>query len=206
VITDRPPSGARGEKLRRAFANSDARPPLRLPEPEPLQALGDALARAMAEGKAPPVRAAADALLVHLSDHFGVPAPSVRVLGVRPHRVEDGVCTYQLFGDYTPSTERIRVWMRTAIRGQVTSPRALLNTLLHELCHHLDNALWSCPESPHTRGFFGRIDDLYHQTLGTPPAARRRLHWVKSGAVYRIDWARSRTAPLSAPSRPPRSG
>ncbi|HEY4183857.1 MAG TPA: hypothetical protein VGP07_02265 [Polyangia bacterium] len=192
MVTDPFP---RREGLRRSYLASDARPPLSLPPAEPLRLLTSALATELSGGAAPRVRAAAQALLAHLSEHFDVRAPSVRVLGVRPHQVEDGICTYQLFGDYTPSTERIRVWMRTAVRAQLTSPKALLNTLLHELCHHIDNAVWSCPESPHTRGFFGRVDDLYHLALGTPPEARRRLHWVKVGAVYRIDWARSRTAP-----------
>lgn len=179
---------------RRSYLASDARPRLELPAPEPVQALYVAFSNALALGKAPAVRDAAHELLAHLATHFAVRVPPVRVLGVRPHQVENGVCTYQLFGDYTPSTERIRVWMRTAIRGQVSSPKALLNTLLHELCHHLDNTVWSSPDSPHTRGFFGRVDDLYHHALGTPPALRRRLHWVKVGSVYRIDWARSRTA------------
>ncbi len=193
MVTDPFP---RREKLRQAYLASDARPPLVLPPAAPVRALNGALAGALAGGEGAPVRAASQELLEHLCAHFGLRAPSVRVLGVRPHRVDDGVCTYQLFGDYTPSTERIRVWMRTAIRAQLTSPKALLNTLLHELCHHLDNAAWACPESPHTRGFFSRVDDLYHHALGTPPASRRRLHWVKSGSVYRIDWVRSR-----APSR-----
>ena len=95
------------------------------------------------------------------------------MLGVRPHRVTSGVCTYQLFGDYTPSTQRIRVWMRTAIREKVSSPKALLNTLLHEFCHHLDCTRLACPESYHTRGFFTRIDHLYHHALGTPLERRR---------------------------------
>jgi hypothetical protein len=69
---------------------------------------------------------------------------------LRRHQVEDGICTYQLFGDYTPAAERIRVWMRKAIRALLISPKALLNTLLHEPCHHIDNAVWSCPEA-HTR-------------------------------------------------------
>jgi len=190
VITDVPPRSAR---LRRVFADSDARPPLPLPPAEPLRALTDALVETLAAGEVARVRGASQALLAHLSGHFGVRAPSVRVLGVRPHRVEDGVCTYQLLGDYTPATERIRVWMRTAIRAKITSPKAFLNTLLHELGHHLDSTLWSSPESPHTRGFFTRVDDLYHHALGTPPAFRRRLHWVKWGSVYRIDWTRSRS-------------
>jgi len=191
VLTDPFPRRAAS---RQSYLASDARPRLALPPPGPVRELYVAFSNALALGKAPAVRTAAHDLLAHLSTHFGVSAPAVRVLGVRPHQVEDGVCTYQLFGDYTPSTERIRVWMRTAIRAQVSSPRALLNTLLHELCHHLDNTVWSSPESPHTRGFFGRVDDLYHHALGTPADLRRRLHWVKTGSIYRIDWARSRTA------------
>jgi len=180
--------------LRESYLASDGRPRLALPPPEQVRALYVAFSDALLSGKAPAVRVAAQELLAHLSTHFGVSVPPVRVLGVRPHQVDNGVCTYQLFGDYTPSTERIRVWMRTAIRAQVSSPKAMLNTLLHELCHHLDNTIWACPESPHTRGFFGRVDDLYHHALGTPPELRRRLHWVKVGSVYRIDWTRSRTA------------
>jgi hypothetical protein len=191
VVTDPFPRRA---GLRESYLASDARPRLILPPPEQVRALYVVFSDALSGGKTPAVRTAAQNLLAHLARHFGVSVPPVRVLGVRPHQVDNGVCTYQLFGDYTPSTERIRVWMRTAIRAQVSSPKALLNTLLHELCHHLDNTVWACPESPHTRGFFARVDDLYHHALGTPPELRRRLHWVKAGAVYRIDWARSRTA------------
>ena len=76
-----------------------------------------ALAEAMAVGETGPVRQTGQALLDALATFYRVPAPTLRVLGVRPHRVTAGVCTYQLFGDYTPSTHRIRVWMRTAIRA-----------------------------------------------------------------------------------------
>jgi hypothetical protein len=87
--------------------------------------------------------------------------------------------------------------MRTAIRAQVSSPKALLNTLLHEFCHHLDCTRLKCPESFHTRGFFTRIDHLYHHALATPREVRRALHWVKRGSVWAIDWQRSR-APLGS--------
>ncbi|HZL17202.1 MAG TPA: hypothetical protein VFG23_05610 [Polyangia bacterium] len=40
------------------------------------------------------------------------------------------------------------------------------------------------------RGFFTRIDHLYHHALGTPPAARGPLRWIKRGAVFAIDWRR----------------
>jgi len=169
---------------------------LRLPAPEQVQPLASALAEAMVSGETAPVGKAASALLAALATFYEVPVPGLRVLGVRPHKVTAGVCTYQLFGDYTPSTQRIRVWMRTAIREKVASPKALLNVLLHEFCHHLDVTRLECPESFHTRGFYTRIDGLYHHALGTPPEKRRRLRWVKRGGVWAIDW----TA-LRAPAR-----
>jgi len=165
-----------------------------LPPAEAVQAATQRLAERMQQGELAPARAAAADLLGLLAAFYEVAMPPVRVLGVRPHRVVDGVCTYQLFGDYTPSTQRIRVWMRTAVRGQVSSPKAMLNTLLHEFCHHLDCTRLRCPESFHTRGFFTRIDHLYHHALATPLETRRPLHWIKRGSVWAIDWQRSRAA------------
>ena len=46
--------------------------------------------------------------------------------------------TSELFGDDTPETMLIRVWMRTAVRKEVTSFPTFLSTLCHEFCHHLD--------------------------------------------------------------------
>ena len=129
MITDPMPRAAR---KRAEYDRSDARVTMPLPPADPTRALGELLARAMALGDAEAVEAASAALLTGLSTFYAVPEPPVSVLGVRPHKVTSGVCTYQLFGDYTPSTQKIRVWMRTAIRAQVSSPRALLNTLLHE--------------------------------------------------------------------------
>jgi hypothetical protein len=185
VITDPAP---RSEARRREYDRSDAIVTMPLPPPETARALTAELAAAMAAGETAPVRQAGDRLLEALAAFYRAPVPSLRVLGVRPHRVTQGVCTYQLFGDYTPSTQRIRVWMRTAIRQKVSSPKALLNTLLHEFCHHLDATRLACPQSFHTRGFFVRIDHLYHHLLGTAPAARRPLSWIRRGAVWSVDW------------------
>jgi hypothetical protein len=174
---------------RREYERSDALVTIPLPAGEAVQDRTRTLAEAMAAENATAVERAGVALLKSLSDFHGIPAPELRVLGVRPHKVISGVCTYQLFGDYTPATQRIRVWMRTAIREKVSSPKALLNTLLHEFCHHLDCTRLGWPQSYHTRGFYTRIDHLYHHALGTPPAARRPLRWIKRGSVWAIDWA-----------------
>ncbi|HVU51228.1 MAG TPA: hypothetical protein VHL80_11105 [Polyangia bacterium] len=189
MITDPPP---RGERKRAEYDRSDAIVTMPLPPAEVIQPRALAIKAAMEGGEIEPVAYACADLLAALSAFYAVSTPPVAVLGVRPHKVQEGITTYQLFGDYTPSTEKIRVWMRTAIRGRVSSPKALLNTLLHEFCHHLDCTRLKCPESYHTRGFYWRIDHLYHLALATPPERRRPLRWIRRGGVWAIDWTKLR--------------
>jgi hypothetical protein len=83
----------------------------------------------------------------------------------------------------------IRVWMRTAVRKQVTSLGTFLSTLCHEFCHHLDAQCLGFRDTPHTRGFYARTAVLYHHARGTP---MKRLVWVRvRGGRWRIDWART---------------
>jgi len=117
----------------------------------------------------------------------------LRVLGARPRRVWEGGHS-ELFGDYDFEKRRIRIWMRTAVLGKVTSYRGLLHTLLHEFCHHLDRERFGFLETPHTRGFHARVDDLYHLALATPPESRRPLVWIRMGRVWRIDWSKLRSS------------
>jgi hypothetical protein len=165
---------------------------LALPDGEALQAVARLLAEALAGGERAPVKRAGDALLALLARHYGVNKPGLSVLGMRPQTVIEGQYSWELFGDYTPDTQKIRVWMRTAVLGKVTSYRGLLNTLLHELCHHLDVRRLGYGNTPHTRGFFCRIDGLYHLALATPPEKRRPLVWIKQGNSWRVDWRKLR--------------
>jgi hypothetical protein len=120
------------------------------------------------------------------------------VLGARPRSVWEGGHS-ELFGDYDFEKKRIRVWMRTAVLGKLTSYRGLLHTLLHEFCHHLDREKLGFLETPHTRGFHARVDDLYHLALATPPEKRRPLVWIRMGRAWRIDWSRLRSSPGTDP-------
>jgi hypothetical protein len=65
--------------------------------------------------------------------------------GVREHS------STELFGDYHPDTMHIRVWMRTAVRRDMTSFGTFLSTLCHEFCHHLDFLKFGFGDSWHTR-------------------------------------------------------
>jgi hypothetical protein len=191
VITDPMP---RGERKRAEYDRSDAIITMPLPPAEIVQKLALDIKTAMEGEEIKPVTYACAELLAALSAFYSVPTPPIAVLGVRPHKVHEGITTYQLFGDYTPSTQNIRVWMRTAIRAKVSSPKALLNTLLHEFCHHLDCKRLKCPESYHTRGFYWRIDHLYHLAIATPPERRKPLKWIRRGGVWAIDWNKLRAS------------
>jgi hypothetical protein len=189
VITDPLPRSA---ALKKQYAASDGQIKLPLPPREALQAAARELQAALETGDKAPVKRAGDALLSLLAAHYGVARPALAVLGSRPHSTVEGKYSWELFGDYTPATKKMRVWMRTAVLGKVTSFRGLLNTLLHEFCHHLDIEQLGYPSTPHTRGFFCRIDELYHLALATPPDRRKPLAWIKQGSSWRVDWRKLR--------------
>lgn len=188
MITDPVPGTV---ALRREYEASDGKPHLDLPPAGSLQLLAKELGEALATANRTAVRKAGIHLLTFLAHAYEVPPPGLSVLGARPKKIYEG-SSYELWGDYTFATEVIRVWMRTAVLGKVTSFRGLLNTLLHEFCHHLDVKRFGWRSTPHTRGFFGRIDDLYHLALATPSEARRPLVWIKTRNGWRIDWTKLR--------------
>ena len=190
MVTDRPPRGA---KAQREFEASDALTRLApLPNARDLQARAALLEKALALGDARGVKAEGESMLDLLARTYGIERPRLQVLGSRPRSVWEGG-SYELFGDYDFEKKRIRVWMRTAVLGKLTSYRGLLHTLLHEFCHHLDREKLGFPDTPHTRGFHARVDDLYHLALATPPENRRPLVWIRMGRAWRIDWSKLRS-------------
>jgi len=190
VTTDRPP---RSRKARREFDESDALTSLvALPEARDLQARTRLFQAAIAIGDPRRIQAAGESILGLLARTYQIDQPGLRVLGARPRSVWEGGHS-ELFGDYDFEEKRIRIWMRTAVLGKVTSYRGLLHTLLHEFCHHLDREKFGFLDTPHTRGFHARVDDLYHLALATPPESRRPLVWIRMGNAWRIDWSRLRS-------------
>lgn len=171
------------------FRKSDRLCALELPQDERLRALAASVEAAMQSEQRTAVRQACSAFLVAASEFYGVPSPPVRVLAARPLGVREGGWGTELFGDYDPETKLIRVWMRTAVRKQVTSFGTFLSTLCHEFCHHLDYERFRFQDSWHTRGFYERTAALYHHARGTP---QKRLFWVPLPRDrWRIDWLRT---------------
>ena len=142
----------------------------------------------MRENATAEVRQACEDFLQAASDFYKVPNCDVRVLAARPLRVRE-YSTTELFGDYHPDTRLIRVWMKTAVRKDITSFGTFLSTLCHEFCHHLDFQRLGFRNSWHTRGFYERTAALYHHAKGTPA---KQLVWVPvHGQRWRIDWPRT---------------
>jgi hypothetical protein len=184
MLTDAPPRKAN----RAGFLESDRIRTLDLPQNGRLLTIAKSVEFAMKAGKNADVRLACAEFLAATSDFYGVPASAVRVLAARPLRVRENWAR-ELFGDYNPGTMLIRVWMRTAVRKQVTSFGTFLSTLCHEFCHHLDCQRFGFCESWHTRGFYERTASLYHHARGTPP---KWLFWAAvPGGRWRIDWPRT---------------
>jgi hypothetical protein len=187
MFTDAPPRQAN----RAQFLESDRVRNLELPQNANFTRMAHAIELAMEEGAPAVVRRACAGLLAELSEFYKVPECGIRVLSARPLQVRE-TWTSELFGDYSPDTMLIRVWMRTAVRKEVTSLGTLLSTICHEFCHHLDFHKFGFVGSWHTRGFYERAGALYHCVRGTTP---KRLFWTPvAGGRWRINWPRTSRA------------
>jgi len=186
MITDRQP---RNVALSAQFLASDQMCELAVPPDDRLRVPASAIDSAMRSADLAAVREACAEFLRTAAGFYGVAQPQVRVLAARPVHVREGGAATELYGDYAPEKMVIRVWMRTAVRKQVTSLGTFLSTLCHEFCHHLDMQRLGFRDTPHTRGFYARTAALYHHSRGTP---MKRLVWVRVGRErWRIDWART---------------
>ena len=187
MLTDAPPL-----KVDRAgFLESDRMKTLDLPQDGRWTSITQSIESAMKAGRSTNVRRACSEFLDAASEFYEVSNCGIRVLAARPLRVREHWNT-ELFGDYAPETLLIRVWMRTAVRKEITSFGTLLSTLCHEFCHHLDFQKFGFSDSWHTRGFYERAAALYHHGRGT---SLKKLFWVPmTGGRWRIDWQRTNSS------------
>ena len=184
MLTDAPP---RRKNLQR-FVESDRLKAVTLPPDGRLLRIAGAIETAMKAESITNVGRACDEFLRTAAEFYKVPRCEVRVLAARPLRVRE-YSTTELFGDYHLDTMLIRVWMRTAVRKEITSFGTFLSTLCHEFCHHLDVQRFGFRNSWHTRGFYERTAALYHHARGTPP---KQLVWAPMPRQrFRIDWPRT---------------
>ena len=168
MLTDAPSRRHHAQYLERERINM-----LDLPRNGALTRIAQRLESAMKSDSVRDVRSACTDFLATASDFYEVPTCGVRVLTARPLRTREHG-TFELFGDYSPESMLIRVWMRTAVRKEVTSFGTFFSTLCHEFCHHLDFQKFGFADSWHTRGFYERAAGLYHYARGAP---LKKLFW-----------------------------
>jgi hypothetical protein len=118
---------------RAGFLECDRIRPLELPKDGRLLTITKSIESAIRRGRSTDVRRTCAEFLDATSEFYKVPACGFRVLAARPLRVRER-CATELFGDYSPETMLIRVWMRTAVRKEVTSFGTFVSTLSHEFC------------------------------------------------------------------------
>lgn len=184
MVTDRRPS--RG-KLRQEYDESSRLTAIEVPRSDGLAPLFGLLESARdAEARAP-MSQACEELLRGFAEFYKIPPPSVKLLGVRPHRTREGRLAYELLGDYDLALTRVRLWTRTPMIKKWTSSRTILSTLCHEFMHHLDVVQLGFPKSYHTTGFFERTHRLY---LGVTGQAYYPLAWQapQRDGSRSIDW------------------
>jgi len=146
------------------YRQSDQITVIHLPDGESIKSIVEKLARALKQEDREKAQTQAQSLINTIADGLNVPRVRVKVLLTRPSN-EGG----ELHGLYNPQEKQqaplVTLWMRTAKRRQVVAFRTFLRTLLHELCHHFDYALFGLKESFHTEGFYKRESSLLHQLL-----------------------------------------
>jgi hypothetical protein len=108
MLTDAPPRKSNLAGLR----ESDRINSLDLPDDAHFPEIAKAIESAMKSEQTAGVRSTCAEFLKTASEFYRVPVCSVRVLASRPLQTREQWTT-ELFGDYTPETMMIRVWMRT---------------------------------------------------------------------------------------------
>jgi hypothetical protein len=143
------------------YRRSDAVSEVALPQAELLFPFVAALRQALAADERPAVERAAGFLCRGITEMLRVVPVQVRVLALRPSSRSGELHGLYTYGEGQPP--RIRVWMRTAAKGQLVAFRTFLRTLLHEVLHHLDYHHLKLGDSYHTEGFFRRESSLFRQ-------------------------------------------
>ena len=151
---------------KREYDRSDAMRKIPIAAAPELGRAANAVVAAIERGKPPAVTAASNALVALLCaalervQRVRILPPKVKVLRVRPRSA--GGEYHGLYTRFEDGRSEIRVWMFTAREKRVVKPRTYLRTLLHEVVHHFDIAVFDLPSSLHTLGFHARESSLLY--------------------------------------------
>ncbi len=119
----------------------------------------------------------------------------------QPHKLRGGKLAYKLYGVYYCENAVIEIANLTSIREQVVAGKTFLDTLIHELMHHIDRKFLRIPSTPHSPGFYARIEDLKAKLMrkkGKEEPSPQETAWqrpkdLKAALEMAISGARSRS-------------
>ena len=159
-------------KQKATYRRSDEVTAVAVPDVAALAPVVEQVDAALTSGKRLATAKAASAFVVAFCDQLDVPPVLITVRLVRPE-IRGG----ELHGVYTfgarGASPRIEVWMKTAAHRRTVKFRTFTRTLVHELMHHLDVALFNLDDSFHTQGFYARESSVMRQLL--PPLRPKKL-------------------------------
>ena len=90
-------------------------------------------------------------LLDNICRSLRIPRTRLRVFEERqPHKLRGGKLAYKLYGVYYCENATIEIANLTSIRKQVVAGKTFLDTLIHELMHHIDRKFLRIPSTPHS--------------------------------------------------------
>ncbi|MCY3825005.1 MAG: hypothetical protein OXG62_14195 [Nitrospinae bacterium] len=122
-------------------------------------------------------------LLDNICRSLKISPAHLRVFAERqPHKLRGGKLAYKLYGVYRCDSAVIEIANLTSIRKQVVAGKTFLDTLIHELMHHIDRKLLRIPSTPHSPGFYARIEDLKTKLMrmkGAERASPQEAAWQK---------------------------
>ncbi len=133
-------------------------------------------------------------LLNFMCERLRIPPARLRVQDVhQPHKKQSGRLAYKEYGAYYLDEQVIVIANLTAVRGKVVAGKTFFDTLIHEFMHHLDRTYLQISSTPHSAGFYNRIDDLKRKLMGGGPAETQadRGRWEKppKGLLAALDQA-----------------
>ncbi len=109
-------------------------------------------------------------LLNVICERLRLPLVRLRIQDThQPHKKRSGRLAYKEYGAYYLDDHVIQIANLTAVRGKVVASKTFFDTLIHEFMHHLDRTLLRISSTPHSPGFYNRIDDLKRKLMGDGP-------------------------------------
>ncbi|MBI3128138.1 MAG: hypothetical protein HYZ11_11085 [Candidatus Tectomicrobia bacterium] len=106
-------------------------------------------------------------LLSGICQKMRIPPVRLRVIETpQPHTLRGGRLAAKLYGVYHFEEQLIQIAHYTAIREKVVAGKTFFDTLIHEFMHHLDRKHYRIPSTPHSPGFYSRIEDLKAKLYG----------------------------------------